>query len=71
MYCSKNTLEQQIIPLFEDQHLPPSERIAFIATNSEDFSKAFSCPLGSKMNPSSKIETFPKLIEVYNDEELN
>ncbi|XP_066593169.1 neprilysin-like [Prorops nasuta] len=47
-------LKNQVVDLDTDEHSPGKIRVLGELSNSEEFSKAFSCPVGSYMNPEKK-----------------
>uniref|UniRef100_A0A0K0FNG8 Phosphate-regulating neutral endopeptidase (inferred by orthology to a human protein) n=1 Tax=Strongyloides venezuelensis TaxID=75913 RepID=A0A0K0FNG8_STRVS len=52
-YRSKDKLEKQIIT---DTHTPSEIRNNVLLSNYKPFSKAFNCPVNSRMNPENKCE---------------
>ncbi|XP_058792667.1 endothelin-converting enzyme homolog isoform X2 [Phymastichus coffea] len=42
--------------MLEDPHCPGHVRLTMVLRNSEDFSKTWKCPTGSKMNPKKKCQ---------------
>ncbi|GFO50330.1 endothelin-converting enzyme 1 [Plakobranchus ocellatus] len=55
MYCSKWTDAGLYLHLLTDPHTPGSARVNAALANSETFSWAFGCPLGSKMSPRTRL----------------
>lgn len=56
MECSIFTDEALKTQLEEGNHTPGRERILANLMNDEEFSKAYNCPIGSKMNPEKKCK---------------
>lgn len=51
IWCESRSEESLQSQLKHDEHCPNPIRVAGTIQNSEDFSKAFKCSTGSKMNP--------------------
>ncbi|CAG2058468.1 unnamed protein product [Timema podura] len=60
-FCTKNTILDSVISIFEKEHLPSSIRVNTLLSNSNYFSSSFNCAEGTTMNPEYKCEAFPKL----------
>ncbi|KAK5645944.1 hypothetical protein RI129_004408 [Pyrocoelia pectoralis] len=58
LWCSKFTNETIKSALKYDPHSPPEYRIIGPFSNSENFTKDFNCPLGSRMNPIKKCSVW-------------
>ncbi|KAI5749978.1 hypothetical protein M8J76_011853 [Diaphorina citri] len=58
VWCSTNTEEATKLLLEKDAHAPSHYRVVVPLANLPEFSQAFSCPLGSKMNPVNKCEVW-------------
>ncbi|XP_076451520.1 endothelin-converting enzyme 2-like isoform X2 [Babylonia areolata] len=58
LWC--DNLPDSLIPhvLQKDTHSPPRYRVIGPMQNSEDFARAFSCPVGSYMNPEHKCHVW-------------
>jgi len=54
VWCGDNTDLYEIEKILKDPHPPSKVRVNAAVSNSEGFSTAFNCPLGSPMNPQSK-----------------
>jgi putative endopeptidase len=54
IWCRKQTEEYSRLQVTTDPHSPANYRVLGPLSNSEDFSKAFECKSGSRMNPQSK-----------------
>jgi endothelin-converting enzyme len=57
-WCTKARDEFIKQRLLTDVHSPPKARVIVPLSNLKQFSEAFSCPLGSRMNPEVKCELF-------------
>ncbi|CAI5721816.1 unnamed protein product [Hyaloperonospora brassicae] len=55
-FCSKESDASMIRSLATDPHSPAQWRINGVASNSHDFARVFSCPAGSRMNPTTKCQ---------------
>jgi len=53
MWCTRNT-EMADVQLLYDVHAPAKYRVIGTLSNTEEFSEAWNCPLGSPMNPNDK-----------------
>ncbi|CAG8670461.1 1411_t:CDS:10, partial [Cetraspora pellucida] len=53
-WCSKTRPETAVERVRTDPHSPPAWRVNGVLRNSGNFSEAFKCKLGSKMNPVNK-----------------
>nr|CAD7445560.1 unnamed protein product [Timema bartmani] len=60
-FCTKSTILDSVISIFEKEHLPSSIRVNTLLSNSNYFSSSFNCAEGTTMNPEYKCEAFPKL----------
>ncbi|CAK9294809.1 unnamed protein product [Gordionus sp. m RMFG-2023] len=54
IYCSKETLENQLLEITIDLHSPKKYRINGVVSNLKQFSKAFNCSAKANMNPLNK-----------------
>lgn len=54
LMCTRRTKELTKLLYFTDEHPTEEMRINGAVSNSIDFSKAFKCQLGSRMNPDKK-----------------
>ena len=54
--CSKESDARMIENLAARPHSPDQWRINGVASNSHDFARVFSCPAGSRMNPTTKCQ---------------
>lgn len=57
-WCSKYRLEAVELQVTTDVHAPEDFRVFGPFSNMDYFSKDFSCPLGSKMNPLKKCSVW-------------
>ncbi|TDH71096.1 hypothetical protein CCR75_005735 [Bremia lactucae] len=57
-FCSKKSDASAIKSLASDPHAPGRWRINGVASNSPDFTQAFSCPAGSTMNSKTKCQVW-------------
>ncbi|KAJ3205582.1 Endothelin-converting enzyme 2 [Entophlyctis luteolus] len=55
-WCENRQPEALLSRLFTDSHSPAEWRVNGVALNSQEFSKAFKCPVGSRMNPIEKCK---------------
>ncbi|GMR37645.1 hypothetical protein PMAYCL1PPCAC_07840 [Pristionchus mayeri] len=53
-WCGHKTRAAAIQQVLQDEHSPEIFRVIGVLSNFPDFAKAFSCPLGSKLNPEKK-----------------
>nr|XP_008194030.2 PREDICTED: LOW QUALITY PROTEIN: neprilysin-2 [Tribolium castaneum] len=70
-FCTKTTILDFMLQVFEKRHLPAVLRVENIMGNSEDLANKFACPDGSGMDFYVKLQ-FPYLTKVeeeYEDEE--
>ncbi|XP_072318061.1 endothelin-converting enzyme 2b [Eucyclogobius newberryi] len=58
VWCSVRTPESAHEGLVTDPHSPPRFRVIGTLANSPDFSRHFSCPFGSPMNPGERCEVW-------------
>uniref|UniRef100_A0A1B6DC90 Peptidase M13 C-terminal domain-containing protein n=1 Tax=Clastoptera arizonana TaxID=38151 RepID=A0A1B6DC90_9HEMI len=58
VYCSDVSPEDYIVSVEKDFHTPAPQRVNGVMMNSQAFSAAFNCPVGSKMNPKKKCTVF-------------
>jgi predicted metalloendopeptidase len=56
IWCGKISDKAQKQDLLDNVHSPLPVRVNGVAMNSEQFSKTFQCPVGSKMNPEKKCK---------------
>ncbi|CAH1159649.1 unnamed protein product [Phaedon cochleariae] len=56
IWCETTTIEDLKDQLEYDEHCPNSVRVIATLQNSEDFSRHFNCPAGSRMNPKKKCK---------------
>lgn len=54
MWCEASTPEALKEQLDGDDHCPNAVRVLGTLQNSFEFTAAFQCPVGSKMNPNKK-----------------
>ncbi|CAG5114827.1 unnamed protein product [Candidula unifasciata] len=57
-FCQKRTPESLIKQVETRPHLPGKYRVNTALQNSEEFAKAYNCPLGSFMNPEKKCSVW-------------
>ncbi|OWZ01680.1 Endothelin-converting enzyme [Phytophthora megakarya] len=55
-FCAKTSDASTTQRLATDPHSPERWRINGVASNSRDFARVFSCPVGSRMNPKTKCQ---------------
>lgn len=55
-WCSLARPEFEVNGVRNDPHSPAKYRVLGAMVNNEDFSKAFGCPVGSRMNPAEKCK---------------
>lgn len=55
-WCTKSTSDALRSSILSDLHSPPKMRVIGTLSNSNEFSKAFNCPINSKMNPQLKCQ---------------
>jgi len=53
-WCTKRAPASEELLLLRDPHSPAAARVIGALSNLADFSTAFSCPVGSAMNPPAK-----------------
>lgn len=58
VWCSVRTPESSHEGLITDPHSPSRFRVIGTVSNSQEFAKHFSCPVGSPMNPPKKCEVW-------------
>ncbi|XP_063869104.1 mucin-3B-like isoform X2 [Scylla paramamosain] len=58
IWCEINSPEAMLTKIRSGQHSPNRFRVIGTLSNSEEFSEAFSCPLGSAMNPERKCRVW-------------
>ncbi|XP_078482992.1 endothelin-converting enzyme 2 isoform X1 [Ciona intestinalis] len=58
LWCSVTTPQFRKHQVLVDMHSPPKARVIGTLSNFEEFSKAFSCPKGSPMNPAKKCKVW-------------
>ncbi|XP_077998492.1 endothelin-converting enzyme 1-like [Glandiceps talaboti] len=58
VWCSVSTKAVAHVQLLTDSHSPAKFRVIGTLSNSDDFAKHYSCPVGSPMNPSKKCEVW-------------
>lgn len=58
VWCSVRTPESSHEGLITDPHSPSRFRVIGTVSNSKEFAKHFSCPVGSPMNPLKKCEVW-------------
>lgn len=58
IWCGTNRPEDAINKLRSSVHSPGFARVLGPLSNSKDFAKAYNCPLGSPMNPTSKCSVW-------------
>ncbi|XP_023315896.1 membrane metallo-endopeptidase-like 1, partial [Trichogramma pretiosum] len=56
MWCDSLTDDGLLIWISQHSHCPGRVRLQQVLRNSEHFSRAFSCPVGSPMNPKKKCQ---------------
>ncbi|XP_069690514.1 uncharacterized protein [Periplaneta americana] len=59
--CTKGDILDYTIQLYESEQMPPFLRVSNMLQNSEDFSVAFKCGRGQKMNPPVRCDSFPDI----------
>lgn len=57
-WCSKYRPESLKLRILTGYHSPGQFRVWGPMSNSEDFSKDFACPIGSRMNPEKKCKVW-------------
>ncbi|KAK0427734.1 hypothetical protein QR680_010398 [Steinernema hermaphroditum] len=57
-YCNIDTVADRIERRDYDAHAPDTFRVTGLMMNSNEFAKAFKCPIGTKMNPVNKCEVW-------------
>lgn len=58
IWCGSMRPEDALTKIRSSVHSPGSVRVLGPLSNSEDFAKAFNCPLGSPMNPKKKCNVW-------------
>ncbi|KAI6189415.1 Phosphate-regulating neutral endopeptidase [Aphelenchoides bicaudatus] len=56
LWCGRDSAEEKLYTMIEDTHSPNQYRINEVLKNVPEFSVAFNCPVGSKMNPQKKCK---------------
>ncbi|XP_029348415.1 endothelin-converting enzyme 1-like [Acyrthosiphon pisum] len=56
IWCESTTEQALLNDLLTDVHSPGKIRVLGTLSNSNEFAKAFRCPIGSPMNPSEKCK---------------
>ncbi|KAI9345686.1 hypothetical protein BDR26DRAFT_916826 [Obelidium mucronatum] len=56
LWCSNMRPESLRAQILTNEHSPPEWRVNGVLANSLDFSKAFKCPVGSRLNPIDKCK---------------
>jgi len=56
IWCESTTEQTLLNDLLTDVHSPGKIRVLGTLSNSNEFAKAFRCPIGSPMNPSEKCK---------------
>lgn len=54
MWCTQSDPDDIESDIRKNVHSPPSIRVQGVLANFDQFARAFSCPVGSKMNPEKK-----------------
>ncbi|PAV59829.1 hypothetical protein WR25_08040 [Diploscapter pachys] len=54
IWCQNYEIRQQFHRLQSDEHSPGFARVNIPLANMPEFAKAYACPIGSRMNPSSR-----------------
>ncbi|XP_043270753.1 neprilysin-1-like [Venturia canescens] len=58
IWCGSMTREEALTKIRSSVHSPGEIRVLGPLSNSEDFAKAYDCPLGSPMNPKNKCNVW-------------
>lgn len=58
VWCSASTQEAAKLQLEKDPHAPSKHRVLGPLSNMDEFSRVWSCPAGSRMNPRDKCEVW-------------
>jgi predicted metalloendopeptidase len=58
VWCSKTGEKSQRLSVRTDQHAPSRVRVNAGLSNMPEFAEAFSCPVGSAMNPADKCSVW-------------
>lgn len=58
IWCENNRPEAMLTKIRSGQHSPNKFRVIGTLSNSEDFSRAYNCPVGSRMNPERKCKVW-------------
>ncbi|XP_063215495.1 endothelin-converting enzyme 2-like isoform X2 [Bacillus rossius redtenbacheri] len=67
VFCTKATILDSAVELFENEHLPSHARVNFFISNSYDFEDK-TCSRGTKMNPNFSVKAVPFPEEQKNEQ---